>query len=328
MSTSDHTWLREALQAKGVDVGTLQVSDEIQTEEIRFRSETDSRCVDVLLSSRMIAADPTYRHVMENRIRHFIHLGGGYISDYARTEPCSLIFNMADGGGAGALSFDRPAGTDWPLFPDLYLLTAASERNGGEASHLAFADREPILFWRGTTTGGVYGSRDELFASHRVTSCLRLRDTMGERADCKISRVAQLAGYADRDAIEDLTQARVFGEQVSEARFADYQMYLDLPGNTAAWGTCFKYLAGCLVLRPPCARELCYSHLMLPWEHYIPVAPDMSDVAERVSWVLATPNDAAMIAERGQQLLRTFVETLPDFVKGVFDTNNEAVLVR
>ena len=37
---------------------------------------------------------------------------------------------------------------------------------------------------------------------------------------------------------------------VSEEEFGLYQLYVDLPGNAAAWGAMRKFLNGCAVLRP------------------------------------------------------------------------------
>lgn len=39
-----------------------------------------------------------------------------------------------------------------------------------------------------------------------------------------------------------------------------------------------------------------------PYEHYVPVRPDLSDLVERVAWAEAHPDEARLIQERGRQV--------------------------
>jgi Glycosyl transferase family 90 len=82
---------------------------------------------------------------------------------------------------------------------------------------------------------------------------------------------------------------------------AMYGILVDVEGN--GWSARTKYLLWShrpllIVDRPH--KEYYYEHLR-PWTHYIPVKRDLSDLVERVEWVLANPAEASAIAEAAYQ---------------------------
>jgi hypothetical protein len=319
--------LTRRMAAVGLELGGLGSSPRLAAEEVKFTTRIGAARyvngfpqLDVELSAAIDQAK--FFGDFRSRILHTIDCLGSYLATYARLSPFVLKFNLADAGGAGALSFDRPDGSDWPLCPDIYLLEAQARL---DALHVEtdFRDRKPLVFWRGSTTGSDWiESVAELRSSYRVMSCLRVQTALGERADCYISRTVQLRGVTEAEAATALSEAGVFAEWVPENAFGAYQMSLDLPGNAASWGTCFKYLTGCLILKPPSDRELLYSHLLRPWKHYIPVARDMSDIADRVSWVDDHPDEAAAIAMSGQAKMRAFVQDVAVHMLRAFEVCN------
>jgi hypothetical protein len=331
MLPADETYERAALArqmaAAGLELGGLGLSPRLAAEEVKFTARGGAARyaggfpkIDVELSAAIDKAK--FFGDFRSRILHAIDLVGPYLATYARLSPFVLTFNMSDAGSAGALSFDRPEGCDWPLCPDMYLLQ--TQAKPAEAYvETDFRNRKPLVFWRGSTTGSDWiRSVTDLRSSYRVMSCLRMQAALGERADCRISKIVQLRGPTEAEATAALNEAGVLADVVPESAFGAYQMFLDLPGNTASWGACFKYLAGCLILKPPSGRELSYSHLLRPWQHYIPVACDVSDIADRVSWVDDHPDEAAAIAANGQAKMRAFVEDVATHMLRAFEANN------
>jgi hypothetical protein len=71
-----------------------------------------------------------------------------------------------------------------------------------------------------------------------------------------------------------------------------------------------RYLEGTLVLRVAHGRELIYYPVLRPWTHFVPVAADLHDVEERVSWALANPVEAARIAQAGHDLMAGLLDDL------------------
>jgi hypothetical protein len=325
--TYERAALAQRMAAVGLELGELGFSPRLAAEEVKFATRGGAARyangfpkIDVELSAAIDQAK--FFGDFRSRILHAIDLVGPYLATYARLSPFVLTFNMSDAGGAGALSFDRPEGSDWPLCPDMYLLQAQAKPAEAYVE-TDFRNRKPLVFWRGSTTGSDWiRSVTDLRSSYRVMSCLCMQAALGERADCRISRIVQLRGPTEAEAAAALSEAGVFAEWVPESAFGAYQMSLDVPGNAASWGTCFKYLTGCLILKPPSGRELFYSYLLRPWQHYIPVARDMSDIADRVLWVDSHPDEAAAIAANGQAKMRAFVQEVAVHTLRAFEANN------
>jgi len=325
--------LEHQLAHIGLRLGKLTQVLDLPPEDIRISNanagDEQTPVVEVEVSADI--DDAPFFGDFKGRILHVISALGPYLADYAKRSPFILRFNLSDAGNAGALSFDRPADADWPLFPDLYLIEArrSFERGDYGASETVddfettFNTRQPLLFWRGSTTsGGWIRSLDELRANYRVDACLRVAAAVGAKADCRISNLVQWVGGSEDEAIALLQNLDIYAEFVPESRFADFEMDLDLPGNAGSWGTCHKHLAGILILKPPSGRELAYSHLLRPWKHYIPVARDMSDVAERVAWVRDHPAEATAIARRGKERLWGFLKGLPVYMLRTLEMHN------
>ncbi|WP_237214839.1 glycosyltransferase family 90 protein [Falsiroseomonas oryziterrae] len=233
--------------------------------------------------------------------------------------PVRLPLGLDDDGGQRGLCFDRPKGSARPLMPDLYLLRHLRDRapivpldvEGFPAAHAA---RRPVLFWRGVSTGPRIRSLADLEANPRVRACLAAREALGDLVDM---RVVQLIIPSELTAeAEAWANARdLLGPRVPAQAYAANRMTLDLPGNAAAWGTYARYLEGTLVLRVETRHELIYHERLLPWVHYVPVASDLHDLAERVRWALAEPKHAAAIAHAGHAAMVAILRDVPDLTR-------------
>jgi hypothetical protein len=126
----------------------------------------------------------------------------------------------------------------------------------------------------------------------------------------KVGWIGNLNTNPRRKTLFDIGQANpdkldIFGmEWCGDHKFispqdlvASYAVLLDIEGN--GWSARTKYFLWShrpllLVDRPH--KEFFYEHLK-PWEHYIPVQRDLSDLMERVEWVFANPEKAQCIAD-------------------------------
>ena len=48
--------------------------------------------------------------------------------------------------------------------------------------------------------------------------------------------------------------------------------------------------------------------MMKPWEHYVPVKADLSDLKERYDWAESHPSEARRISKRATALVKSFGE--------------------
>lgn len=223
-----------------------------------------------------------------------------------------LAFSFGDTSDDPGLRFDRDLGSEEPLIPDLYLLAEIAKwEKAGRSLEIykgpPFLEREKKLFWRGSTTGPFINSFEEFCANHRVQACLHTIRELPAHADCKIARIVQTPEEIRQDARQFLKEHKILSGIIDSRDFAQYQMFLDLPGNASAWGSSLRYLQGMLVFRVAHAHELLYYASLRPWEHFIPVAADLSDLKSGVEWALLHQHKAAKIASNGQAIMLEFL---------------------
>jgi hypothetical protein len=294
-----------------------------------IRVEPNERVISILFSEKLLI-NPNVSLTSVDRIRR----GVGIIWPEILRLACAmrrrfeLPLSFGDGSDDDFLCFDRKIGEEKKLLPDLYLL-------GGMRSNLSrtpyisnlspdifkeeFLLKKNKLFWRGSSTGGRISSVGDLQENHRVKACLYIRDSLQELADCKIVNLVQIAPESIIGECKDLLKKfGIFGERVTEECFSEYKLFLDIRGNTAAWGTFRRYLQGCLVFRVDSDRELFYYAHQTPWVHFIPVSRDLSDLAEHVRWALDHQEEASRIAYQGRSLMVDLSNNISEHVYGAF----------
>jgi hypothetical protein len=83
---------------------------------------------------------------------------------------------------------------------------------------------------------------------------------------------------------------------------------IDIDGQTNTWANLLVRLhQGCCVLKVESqfGYRQWYYHRLRPWEHFVPVSADLSDLADRVDWVRTHDAAAAEIARNGRNLARS-----------------------
>lgn len=223
---------------------------------------------------------------------------------------CSFTLGLGDDAAGSDVGFCA-SDPDICLIPDgNYLLEAGLLRLRTEIarSQPAWADRSPTIFWRGSTTGrprppGSYDAvANPLAILPRLDMCERLsRGRHRARCDVGVSRIVQIGDPALVALVEERL-LRPFVEPVDQLAYR-HQIVID--GNSSAWVRFPAALAmgACvlLVASPHGYRQWFYDQVV-PWTHVVPVASDLSDLEERVDWVLTHDAEAEAIAGRGREL--------------------------
>ena len=71
---------------------------------------------------------------------------------------------------------------------------------------------------------------------------------------------------------------------------------MDIDGNANAWTGCqWKMNSNSVVLKVASRCHQWYYHKLKPWEHYIPVTATLSDLKEKVNYVIDHANDAKLL---------------------------------
>lgn len=228
---------------------------------------------------------------------------------FARTDAqvLSALADITDDGAAsfedGVMSFcsGRP---DACLVPDENFL-----RSGGYARYrivaAAHADnwsmRNDVVLWRGAPSDA--GRSSEIMDENdpalkpRLRLSLKLRDV--PKVDAKIYR--SLAGQKLKPILK---KNRIWGEFIPAENWIAHKFALDIDGVSNAWGNFFvRLLLGCCVLKvaSPRGYRQWYYDKLVPWQHYVPVQSDMSDLLEKIDWCRAHDAQCRDIAAAGQK---------------------------
>ena len=238
-----------------------------------------------------------------------------------------INLNCGDCGSSEYLSMDSEIREK--LIPDLYTFITAEKVNK-KNTPLSFDKFKEIwlrkqnkMYWRGSTTGNIYKDINELESLRRIKICKSFRKK--ENMDIKISRIIQ-NDPSITHIKKYLIKEQIYAPEVSENQFKNYKYYPDIPGNSLAWGTITKYLAGSLIFKPECEKKLYYYKLLKPWEHYIPVNHNFSDLEEKLIWSKNNITKSIEIAYSGYIVILEYLENIDNhFIHTLFKymTNND-----
>ncbi len=213
--------------------------------------------------------------------------------------------DLSDGGDApaGGLAFCT-CRDDVILVPDpVFVNSDGYAEFRHPSSMLQWSRRLDTVLWRGTLTGIGEVTTETMRAydphlRQRTRMCLILRSVPG--TDVRIRKREGDASPIDRDR---LARHSLLGGKIRQAIWGRYKFALDVDGHTNAWSNFFvRLLLGCCTLKIASEygfRQWYYDRLM-PWEHYVPVRADMSDLIEKIDWCRSNDGKCAEIASAGR----------------------------
>ncbi len=229
----------------------------------------------------------------------------------------SLYLNASDHGDDQHLSMDSHS--KYNLIPDEYSMVESSKRKGNinlvEYNQFLrnWFKRRNVMFWRGSTTGcEKIKSISNLEQLKRVITCLKYRDYKG--FDLSISNIVQY-DMPKQILLQWLKEHRIISKPVRESMFSKYKYFPDIPGNNlfcGSWGIIRKHLSGNLVFKPIHKRKFLYDNFMSPWDHYIPVNNDFSNLHDQYIWAENHPNESALIAWKGSTISKHYISNIKE----------------
>ncbi|KAF7302801.1 CAP10 domain-containing protein [Mycena kentingensis (nom. inval.)] len=164
-------------------------------------------------------------------------------------------------------------------------------------NNITWTDKTSKLYWRGMNSGGrMFGDNYHSFPRFRLIDIARKHHDI---MDVALSAFHDdLCGdQCDADAIKKeygIVQASSPREDVYR-----YKYVFDVDGNSFS-GRYFGLLkSGSLVFKSTVFLEY-FGEWLRPFEHYIPVLPDLSDLVEKVEWAVAHDEEAQRIQQAGK----------------------------
>ncbi|MFY0635269.1 MAG: glycosyltransferase [Vannielia sp.] len=222
----------------------------------------------------------------------------------AGTHVREISGNTSDGNELSCATYSFCSfGAQVPL-PDYYFFRDrgyAAFRETAAESAQPWDARSSEIIWRGGPNGLGLPAVDPAMTGHpavvqRVAMAQRCK---GTRVDFKFVAAA----CPGDEAI--YARAGLMGAKVAAASWGGRRYAIDIDGYSNAWDNFFhRLLLGCCVLKVASHfgyRQWYYDRLT-PGEHYVSIRSDLSDLEEKVDWVLANPDEARDIAQAGQRV--------------------------
>lgn len=183
-------------------------------------------------------------------------------------------------------------------------------------SALEWAKRSDKVVWRGGVNGfGRVRLRDDLLTDLTALPRLRLVYLLAKRPDCDVKIVELHAGRGIW--WKPAERAGFMAAKLPETTWLGLKYAIDIDGHTNTWSNLLvRMLFGCCVLKveSPFGYRQWYYDRIRPFEHYVPVRSDLSDLHEKIDWVRAHDAEARAIAEAGQRVAMSL-----DFEAGTRD---------
>ena len=160
-----------------------------------------------------------------------------------------------------------------------------------KASPTTYAERKALpVIWRGSTSG-TFGNpfNGEVFAAHRI----RLATLMARSklVDAKIFQIVTFDNANGEEIMRNyLEKHGALGTYVQGNEAFEYQMVLDVDGNTWSSRLPKLFWSDTLVLRASSFANFMDGHYIKAYVHYLPVRLDFSDLEDKIRWAMANPD--------------------------------------
>jgi len=219
-------------------------------------------------------------------------------------ESGSVAINRADVGIVPGLAY-CDARPDYFLIPDCIFVPTRGYQYAREvfrSRNIPWSDKKPVAFWRGAITG-IPELANDWTSLPRTKLCQLTRNAEDAHLfDVGFSSVVQ---FDEKTVTEEIRNAGLMREFVSWEEWDRYKYHILIDGNSSPWSNLFQQLlTGSTILKVESSRGLVqwfYDELR-PWHNYVPIAPDMSDLVDKVKWLNRNDQVAEAIGRRGLEL--------------------------
>lgn len=215
----------------------------------------------------------------------------------------TVAVNLLDDGSWPGLAFceHRPG---YYLIPDSTFMGNEQYRQfriDFAANDVAWRDRAPVAYWRGSTSGIPM----DRAIGWRSLPRVRLSEIAATHPDIIDAGITAVSQIDDPEAPADLQSRGLMRQRVSPLTYLTYRYQIDIDGNSNSWeGFYLRLLTGSPVLKvaSPFGFQQWYYDRLRPWVNFIPVNANMTDLVEKVIWLRDHDDAAQKIGEAGRAL--------------------------
>lgn len=241
---------------------------------------------------------------------YYLHLGstGTFVGDM-------FCLVQLDDRGADidkSIGYCR-TGTKLTLVPDLQFWIQNGyfqRRQEFTKFWVPWEDRVQSVFWRGSSTGAERITLESLRRLPRFRLCAAStnRASLRDVLDAKLTDIVQASNADEAEKIHAyIDSLGLLAAHVPQPDFLKYRFQIDIDGNSNSWGFLPKLMMGSCILKVVSDWRQWYYDGLRPWEHYVPIKDDLSDLEERVAWCLDNDDAAREIGANGMRYANEIV---------------------
>jgi hypothetical protein len=153
-------------------------------------------------------------------------------------------------------------------------------------------------FWRGSSTDGVY-TRENWQDFPRV-KMVQLSSENPNLIDAKFTNLRQ-----NDDMVEIIAEKYPLAISVSQSDHVKYKIQISVDGSVSSFsGYLWRLLSNSVVLKQKSNMAQWFHPILQEGTHYISIENDMSDLLDKVKWVLANDEESKNSATVGSDIIR------------------------
>ncbi|MCP9889168.1 hypothetical protein KBY96_14700, partial [Cyanobium sp. ATX 6A2] len=171
-----------------------------------------------------------------------------------------------------------------------------------------WSSKTDTVFWRGATTGKWNRTISPDPRSARCNLAHLLRSTSLENVDIGFSKIVQGADSIFKSIDLKVRNESIFKPAVPISEHLKHKYVLSLEGNDIATNLKWVLASSSVPLMPiPSCESWGMEFLLKPWQHFVPICHDLSDLEIKISWCRDNDKFAQEIGVEGRRYMRMFL---------------------
>ena len=108
--------------------------------------------------------------------------------------------------------------------------------------------------------------------------------------------------------------------RLSPQEQAGYKYIVNVDGHVTAFRLSLELSMGSVILLVNSEWKIWYSHLLIPYEHYVPIKEDLSDIFEQIKWCRDNDSKCEQIAKNAIEFFNKYLQkkSVLDFMQKLF----------
>lgn len=188
-----------------------------------------------------------------------------------------------------------------PCFSDILIPSSYYYHRSGwsvkyrHPDNIPWSQKKAVLYWRGSTTGGTYmGDNWKSFPRFRFIEMAK------KHPDIMDGGFTAMKNCDAECPEEEVRKTYGIGGALPKENEFNHKYLLDIDGNTFSGRYLGMLRGNSLVFKSTIFTEF-FEDWLRPFEHYVPVLPDLSDLEAKLRWAMENEKEAYRIQRMGSE---------------------------